>query len=154
MNDRWGRSRWMFWLFVFALATMAAVPSALLLRTVRAYYRFLTGAAAGTIRPTHGDFLDHREPSARIPAENLSFAEFRFNAPRAGNVELIGDFNDWKPGGLNLIRASGGAWEIMVPLSPGRYRYLFLVDGKPQRDPRAPAAVDPHGRKASLRKIP
>ena len=35
----------------------------------------------------------------------------------------------------------GRTWEIEVPLAPGRYAYSFVVDGRLERDPRAPQAV-------------
>lgn len=42
-----------------------------------------------------------------------------------------------------MERAEDGVWELRVPLGPGRYEYLFLVDGRfweldPANPERAP----------------
>ena len=29
-----------------------------------------------------------------------------------------------------LEQTSGGAWTVTIPLQPGRYEYMFVVDGK------------------------
>ena len=65
--------------------------------------------------------------------------EFRFFAPSARRVQLAGDWpgNNWGRGdgsvgeanvGLMQDDDGDGVWEITVPLSRGRYRYLFWVD--------------------------
>lgn len=56
--------------------------------------------------------------------------------PEADKVEVVGDFNGWKP--ANLHRDSNGVWSLRLDLAPGRYEYAFVVNGlawKP--DPRA-----------------
>ena len=56
--------------------------------------------------------------------------------PEANKVEVVGDFNGWKP--TDLHRDSNGVWSLRLDLAPGRYEYAFIVDGlawKP--DPRA-----------------
>jgi len=153
MDDRFGRSKWGFWLFVLALTVVIAVPSAVLVRTVESYYQFLTGAAPGTIRPVQVDFLDRRNDSKLEAEKDLQFMEFHLSAPKAKNVELVGDFNGWKAGTLPLSR-SGAAWEVMLPLPPGRYHYRFLVDGQAQADPHAPSEAGADGKPASLRMVP
>ena len=66
-------------------------------------------------------------------------------APRAATVSLVGDFNDWDAARTPMQRArrAGSVWTAVIPLSPGRYRYAFLVDGVSWlADPAAPAARD------------
>ena len=66
-------------------------------------------------------------------------------APRAATVSLVGDFNDWDAARMPMRRARtpGSVWTAVIPLSPGRYRYAFLVDGvRWLADPAAPAARD------------
>ena len=66
-------------------------------------------------------------------------------APRATTVSLVGDFNDWDAARTPMRRARQGesVWTAVVPLTPGRYRYAFLVDGVSWlADPAAPAARD------------
>ncbi|HKW39666.1 MAG TPA: isoamylase early set domain-containing protein [Gemmatimonadales bacterium] len=71
--------------------------------------------------------------------------EFAVVAPHAGTVALVGDFNDWDVTRTPMRRVvqAGAVWTAVVPLSPGRYRYAFLVDGAMWLpDPAAPPARD------------
>lgn len=43
-------------------------------------------------------------------------------------VCLSGDFNGWSPH-AHCLKRNGDIWEIQILLSPGRYKYAFLVDG-------------------------
>ena len=49
--------------------------------------------------------------------------------PEAMSVAVAGDFNGWDPRRTPLEPMSGGAWTVTVPLTPGRYEYMFVVDG-------------------------
>lgn len=66
---------------------------------------------------------------------------FELHAPDAGRVELVGTFNDWRPGEIVLEGPdASGHWTATVNLPRGRHEYLFLVDGgKLVTDPRATA---------------
>ena len=75
-------------------------------------------AFAGELPPRHED-------PGPAQAPRLHFIEFRLKAPKAKRVELLGDFNGWKAGTLLLTHEKGGDWEMMLPLPPGRYRYLL-----------------------------
>lgn len=151
MRERFGRRKWAFWLFVCLLAAITVIPSAALLRALQSYRAFLTGAAPSTIHPVQVQFLDRRGDFRSAPEEDLRFVEFHLRAPKAKAVDLIGDFNGWKAGTLTLSRASGGAWELMLPLPPGSYHYLFLVDGQTTADPAARTATLPDGKTVSVR---
>jgi AMP-activated protein kinase-like protein len=50
--------------------------------------------------------------------------------PRARTVTVAGDFNDWDPRRTPLQRGEGGVFHVTLPLRPGRYQYLYVVDGK------------------------
>jgi len=52
----------------------------------------------------------------------------------ARKVLIAGDFNNWSPGATPMALANG-AWRTQLPLSPGRYRYRFVVDGNWVTDP-------------------
>lgn len=69
--------------------------------------------------------------------------QFVFVDPDASSVTLVGDFNDWDPRVDALVRTpAGGLWTVTVPLTPGRHRYAFVVDGRRwSPDPAAPRAV-------------
>jgi len=62
---------------------------------------------------------------------------FYFHAPKATRVAIVGDFNDWNPHSHLMKQGPDGAWHLQVPLHHGHHQYLFLVDGKPELDPRA-----------------
>jgi 1,4-alpha-glucan branching enzyme len=57
-------------------------------------------------------------------------------APTARQVYVAGSFNNWHAAALPL-KPSGGEWVGEVKLAPGRYEYLFVVDGKWLPDPGA-----------------
>jgi anti-sigma factor RsiW len=50
--------------------------------------------------------------------------------PGAKTVQVAGDFNDWNPAHTSLEQISEGAWAVTIPLKPGRYAYMFVVDGQ------------------------
>ncbi|MBV8781643.1 MAG: AAA family ATPase [Phycisphaerae bacterium] len=65
--------------------------------------------------------------------EEVVFAA-RFENAR--KVLIAGDFNNWLP--MSTPMQNGGVpgrWRTTLPLSPGRYRYRFVVDGKWVTDP-------------------
>ncbi len=71
---------------------------------------------------------------------------FRFSvfAPGAQQVSLAGDFNGWRTDELFLSDVTGrGHFSVALPLRPGRYAYMFVVDGTTWvTDPRAEAYRD------------
>jgi len=79
---------------------------------------------------------ESREPMA---AASVTFV---LVAPQARSVALAGDFNDWDASRVLMRREASGLWTVDVPLTPGRYRYVFVVDGRRfVADPAAPRAV-------------
>ena len=57
-------------------------------------------------------------------------------APKAKQVCVAGSFNNWHAAALPLEPA-GDEWVGEVKLPPGRYEYLFVVDGHWLLDPNA-----------------
>jgi 1,4-alpha-glucan branching enzyme len=55
--------------------------------------------------------------------------------PGAEAVVLVASFNRWDPAAHHLTRQSDGWWTTSIPLGPGQYPYLFIVDGVPWNDP-------------------
>jgi hypothetical protein len=88
-------------------------------------------------------------PSAPTPAtvaagDGLTAVRFSISAEVASRVSVVGDFNDWNPAGTPLHRAAGGQWSVTLPLTPGRYRFSFLLDGETWiPDPHLPRVPDP-----------
>ncbi len=50
-------------------------------------------------------------------------------APRAREIFVAGEFNNWNPSALAMTKDSEAEWSIELTLSPGRYEYKFVVDG-------------------------
>jgi len=55
--------------------------------------------------------------------------------PRAQNVQIAGDFNNWQPHKTMMQQGKDGKWELALELAPGKYRYRMVVDGQWQQDP-------------------
>ncbi len=57
----------------------------------------------------------------------------------AKTVSIVGDFNDWQVGKDILSDPDGdGIWVGEITLKPGKYQYVFVIDGKKWiPDPRA-----------------
>lgn len=72
----------------------------------------------------------------RLTAPDAGEVRLWLDAPKAREVAVAGDFTGWKPVGL---RRRGRRWETAVELPPGRYQYVFIVNGRVfVVDPRAP----------------
>lgn len=76
---------------------------------------------------------------------------FELVKPDARNVFVAGSFNGWKPEATPLVRAENGKWVRDLTVDPGRYEYLFVVDGQWLADPNAKESVaNPFGGKNSV----
>ncbi|MBU1053255.1 MAG: glycogen-binding domain-containing protein [Proteobacteria bacterium] len=60
---------------------------------------------------------------------------FFIEAQKASNVSLMGDFNDWNEKKHPMKKENSEVWKKTIFLNPGRYEYMFLVDGQWQKDP-------------------
>jgi 1,4-alpha-glucan branching enzyme len=92
-------------------------------------------------------------PAHRYSARNMAKpVNFFCAAPEAGEVRLIGDFNDWNPESHCLNRQPDGSWHLAVQLTHGHHHYQFLIDGRPALDPRATGVArdENHGRVSLL----
>jgi Carbohydrate-binding module 48 (Isoamylase N-terminal domain) len=63
-------------------------------------------------------------------SEPKVFVRLVFVQSTARSVSVAGDFNGWNPAQTKLERADGGVWTVTIPLKPGRYEYMFVVNGK------------------------
>jgi hypothetical protein len=76
-----------------------------------------------------------RTDGARILTLNVT-------VPAARSVAVAGDFNGWDAGSHLLKRRGADRWTITLPLRPGVYEYLLLVDGeKWLLDPENPVRI-------------
>lgn len=74
-----------------------------------------------------------KKPEERKKAV-LKRVEFVFSAPEAREVFVAGEFNNWDARANPLKKDKNGVWNITLPLTPGRYEYRFLTDGKWEND--------------------
>jgi hypothetical protein len=83
----------------------------------------------------------------RNPAQpKASPVSFQWMATEASAVSVAGDFNNWDPQAHPLRKGKEGVWKVVLRLKPGRYEYMFIVDGQWLEDPRNPNRVpNPHG---------
>ncbi len=68
--------------------------------------------------------------TAGMKPEPTVFVRLVFLQPGARSVSVAGDFNGWNPAHTPLERSDGGMWTATIPLKPGRYQYMFVIDGK------------------------
>ncbi len=77
-----------------------------------------------------------RTPNAPVqtaavpPQEQTVTVTMRLHAPEAHRVAVAGSFNKWDDDSHMLTRQENGVWTISIPLKPGEYSYMFIVDGK------------------------
>jgi chromosome partitioning protein len=61
---------------------------------------------------------------------------FSVRFDNARRVQIAGDFNNWSPMSTPMMsNGQPGVFKMSLPLSPGRYRYRFVVDGRWVTDP-------------------
>jgi hypothetical protein len=147
------RNRWTFWALVIAVLALISVPSYQWIEALGDYARFASGWEPTPLKPSETTFTPREGRPPEPDEPELKPFEFKHKAPRAKSVELVGDFNAWKPGLLKMKRGSGGLWTLVVPLHPGRHKYLFLDDGEPKVDPSTGTADGPEGRRVSVRVV-
>ena len=69
--------------------------------------------------------------------------------PGAQTVAIAGSFNSWQP--EQASTTGNGAWVKELAISPGRYEYMFVVDGQWMADPNAKEfAPNPFGGQNSV----
>ena len=75
--------------------------------------------------------------------------------PRASNVQIAGDFNNWQPTQTPMEKVGhSGVWQTQLKLPPGKYRYRLVVDGQWQQDPyNENAEHNPYGEFKSILEV-
>lgn len=85
-------------------------------------------------------------PAADVDSDSRPVPkQFVLQNGSAKHVSLVGDFNNWNPAAAPLARdPASGIWTTVVPISPGRHVYGFMIDDSVLvLDPRAPKTKDP-----------
>jgi len=108
-----------------------------------------------------GVFLAHETPllprtersAPSLTASTNREVLFVVPALDAENVAVLGDFNGWEATPLSDDNHDG-IWTVSIPLSPGRYEYAFIIDGRWWgQDPLADEYVRTFGQYSSVRYI-
>jgi len=72
-----------------------------------------------------------------LEQQNYADVQFVYIDHNARSVCLAGNFNGWSKNS-SCMKKNGNTWSVQIELTPGRYQYLFLVDGRKWRqDPGA-----------------
>ena len=141
-------------LIAAAAFALVSVPSVLFNNAIKKYFSFVTHWSVANIKPSRTGILPPAHLRAERPDEppqpELRFVKFSIKLAGAKEVKIAGDFNKWNPEALTLTRTDGKAWEALVPLPPGRYKYLCHVDGQDVLDPLNPDTDIEAGRKVSV----
>jgi len=113
-----------------------------------------------TERPSLAKEPEPKTPQAPTPAETSAKLSDYYGAsqiddavvfvtlyPRAHNVQIAGDFNNWQPQQTPMQKVGdSGVWQTKLKLPIGKYRYRLVVDGQWQQDPyNEEAEVNPYG---------
>jgi 1,4-alpha-glucan branching enzyme len=86
--------------------------------------------------------------------ETAAKQTFRFTAPTATSVLLVGDFTHWQKRGIPMQKGRDGIWIATVTLPPGKHNYRFIVDGDWQDDPECTVRVPkPYGSQNMVRLV-
>jgi hypothetical protein len=84
-------------------------------------------------------------PAAGDDAAPVLFVRFELEEAGAMQVRLAGSFSAWEAS-HELTPVGPGRWAVTVPLEPGVYDYVFVVDGNRHVvDPFAPRVADGFG---------
>lgn len=74
---------------------------------------------------------DAQQPASMASPEPAAVAvRLVLLQPDAQSVAVAGDFNGWNPRQTPLRRSEGGLWTVTLQLKPGRYHYMYVVDGQ------------------------
>jgi anti-sigma factor RsiW len=96
---------------------------------------FVAQAPRPRERTAENVILDHRNRQVTVT--------MNLYAPEARRVAVAGTFNKWNTDADVLTKGENGLWTINIPLEPGAYTYMFVVDGKAWVvDPKAQAYDD------------
>lgn len=77
-------------------------------------------------------FLACTKPPAMKPSVPTPLAgavRFTLLAPGATQVVLVGSFNGWATDATPMTVVEGALWSVMVPLTPGEYPFMYVIDG-------------------------
>ncbi|MBT3345883.1 MAG: hypothetical protein HN404_23005 [Gemmatimonadetes bacterium] len=81
-----------------------------------------------------------RSRGVAIPATTQAGWLFRYRAPEARSVHLVGSFSHWDRTSHPMVRAADGTWQTTVPLASGVHEYAYIIDGQVWQTPPTAAS--------------
>ena len=92
-----------------------------------------------------------KAPAPKSEQPRVNHISLSYLKPDAKKVCVAGTFNGWKPERTPLKPAGNGRWIGDLMVDPGKYEYLFVVDGQWLPDPNAKESVEnPFGGRNSV----
>src|SRR4051812_24304758 len=82
-----------------------------------------------------------RTAAAKPAKPKTNHVSFELVKADARTVCVAGSFNQWQPEKTPLAPVGDGRWVGELNVTPGRYEYLFVVDGQWLTDPNAKETV-------------
>jgi hypothetical protein len=144
----------MLMLLAVAALALVSVPSVMFSNAFKKYFSFVGHWSVASVKPSRTAILPPLHQRADRPSEppqpELRFVKFSVKIAGAKDVRISGDFNKWNPDSLALLKKDAKTWEALVPLPPGRYKYLCRVDGQDVLDPLNPETDTEAGKKVSV----
>ncbi|GAB4028959.1 MAG: hypothetical protein Fur0012_02470 [Elusimicrobiota bacterium] len=144
-------------LLVLALIMFAfiSVPGVLFNQAIKKYLSLLniwSEKPMQSIKPSQGKIPPARNHYSRadLKEPELKIITFSIKLKSAAEVSLSGDFNKWSRIETKLVKRQNGAWETILALPPGKYKYVFFVDGERTLDPYNPSIAELDGQKTSI----
>lgn len=74
--------------------------------------------------------------ASRKPKLDGVKTEFVYADGAKDDVQLSGDWNDWKA--IQMFHEGGGMWSVVTPVPPGPHEFKFIVDGEWKHSNRHP----------------
>lgn len=137
-----------------AALVLVSVPGVIFNDAMKKYMAFMGGWSTATVKPSRISYLPPSRPRFERPdvpvQQELRFVKISIKVQGAKKVSLAGEFNKWDPEALPLTKAGSGRWTAMIPLPPGKYKYVCFADGKEILDPLNPDTDTENGRKVSV----
>jgi hypothetical protein len=97
----------------------------------RLSFRLVSAASAAALVVFFAfTFLFNTPDTSPICSAEVQFS-LRINDNKSHTVAIAGDFNNWDPQTNTLEDPEGdGIWTGTLKLEPGRYEYMFVMDGE------------------------
>src|SRR5262245_51811448 len=84
----------------------------------------------GTVTPEPTKSAAPKAAIAKTEANHFNRVSFELVKADAHRVCVAGSFNGWQPEQTPLESVGNGRWVGNLAVKPGRYEYLFVVDGQ------------------------